>query len=27
LGEELTTPHHKNKSCYQMFTQKDLDMD
>ena len=27
LGEVLTTPHRKNVSCYEMFTQKSSDLD
>jgi len=27
LGKLLTTPHLKNESCYNMFTQKASDLD
>ena len=27
LGEVLTTLHHKNISCYELFTKKALDLD
>jgi len=26
LGEVLTTPHHKNVSCYELFTKNALDL-
>jgi len=27
MGKLLTTPHHKNVSCYKMFTKKATDLD